>query len=277
MADYYIKKDANNEAHLWLQASVSSTNQLEVHGHPSHTLYEDTDCTKKYPSMPLIGASDEFHTSRASATIHLDPSSSGGWSFFAREKNDQDGGSATFSVPTDPNDTSTDFSVIATKTGEDPLEFDPIIRFSNAAMQQAGVPRILEGTLVSMYLEPTLHGAHGITLELAIQFDGRGLGTLILDPNRCTLDEWGDRAGCTRMAVSRHEVGVEPHHVEDPTGRDRTLYRVFSEGFEPAEVHLVAADDKERWTLVYTHDDGHRTAVPLFKAKSEDDDPAQRA
>ena len=133
MADYYIKKVADDDVHLYLQCSVSGST-LTVQG---LYLYSDAACTSPYSSPPTIAAGDEFHTSQGVCTIHVQPTSSGVWSFYARTK-----GNATLYNPLEVNGTASapaSFSVVATASGYSELVLDPVIRFRNNAMQQAGV------------------------------------------------------------------------------------------------------------------------------------------
>ena len=132
MADYYIKKVA--DVHLYLQCTVAGNTTLTVQG---LDLYSDAACTNPYSSPPTIAASDSFHTSQGVCTIHLQPTSSGGWTFRAREKSN-----STLYNPLDVDgDASTpaSFSVVATASGYSDLVLDPTIRFRNEVMQQAGV------------------------------------------------------------------------------------------------------------------------------------------
>lgn len=129
--------------------------------------------------------------------------------------------------------------------------------------------------LASMYLGSPAGRAHSITLRLSAESSGNRKGTLALDPNICTLDEWGDRGGCTRMAIRQLEVETTRMRTLDPTGHRRVLHRVRSEHFDAKEsANLIEYAAAGLWTLVYTVEgDGH-WAVPLFDAELLATDPA---
>jgi hypothetical protein len=128
--------------------------------------------------------------------------------------------------------------------------------------------------LASMYQGSPAGRAHSVALRLSAESGGSRKGTLLLDPNICTLDEWGDRGGCTKMAIRQLEVTTTRMRTLDPTGHRRVLHRVHSDGFERESANLIEYAAAGLWTLVYTHQgDGH-WAVPLFDAKLLATDPA---
>ena len=119
MADYYIKKVADDDVHLYLQCSVSGNSSLTVIG---LSLFSDAACTTPVSPSPTIAASDAFHTSQGSCNIHLQPTSSGGWTFQARKKS----ASNLYNplVVTGSASTPASFSVVATATGFSDLVLD---------------------------------------------------------------------------------------------------------------------------------------------------------
>lgn len=76
----------------------------------------------------------------------------------------------------------------------------------------------------------------GVSLMMSGSLDGDGAmpGALILDPNHCTLNEFGDREACTRMAVHRIEVRIVLQRLADPKHLDRRYFQVTGEGLPPA-------------------------------------------
>jgi hypothetical protein len=253
MTDYYLKKDHYNDVYLDLQCSVSGPT-LTVQG---LSLYSDAACQQPCSSPTTIVASDAFNTSQGTCTIRLQPTSSGGWTFWACKKGSSDlqnpltlSGDAT---------TSASFSVVATGSGG-PISFDPIIKFRNSAMQQAGTPTAT--MLASAYLDPPLAGAHGISLVLPIG-PGDQPGTLAFDPNPHPLDEWGEPVGPTLYEVRQYEVQAVTNVILD-ADRDRVLDRLDCKGLD-AEVFLARDNARDRWTLIYAPRTGGRFAVPLFR------------
>lgn len=256
MTDYYIKKDPNNEAHLYLDCSVNSSNDtLTVQG---LYLYSDAPCQQPYSSPPTIAASDAFNTSQGSCTIHLQPTS-GVWTFRARKKSSSNLYNP-LSVSGDAN-TPASFAVVATASGYSDLVLDPIIKFCNNVMQQAGVPTAT--MLASAYLDPSLRGAHGISLVLPVG-PSKQPGVLTFDPNPHPLDEWGDPVGPSIYATRRYEVPAVVNLATDDD-RGRTLGRLECKGLGDAEVFLVRDDPADRWTLIYAPSTGGRLVVPMFR------------
>ena len=255
MSDYYIKKDPNNEAHLYLQCSVSSNNTLTVQG---LYLYSDATCLQSC-SSPTIAASDVFNTSQGSCTIHLQPTSSGGWTFQARKKSS----SSLYNpliVSGDANDPAS-FAVVATASGYSDLELDPTIKFRNSVMQQAGTPTAI--MLASAYLDPPLRGAHNISLVLPVGPSDQP-GILAFDPNPHPLDEWGDPVGPSIYATRRYDVEAVVTVATDDV-RGRSLGRLDCKGLSDAEVFLMRDEPADRWTLIYAPNIGGRLVVPMFR------------
>jgi hypothetical protein len=256
MADYYIKKVADDDVHLYLQCSVSSSTTLIVLG---TSLYSDAACQQLCSPSPTIAAGDSFHTSQGTCTIHLQPTSSGIWTFQARKKS----ASNLYNplVVTGDASTPASFSVVATASGYSDLVLDPTIKFRNSAMQQAGTPTGL--MLASAYLDPPLRGAHGISLVLPVGPSDQP-GILAFDPNPHPLDEWGEPVGPSIYAVRRHEVEAVVTVATDDV-RGRNLGRLDCKGLDDAEVFLVRDDPADRWTLIYAPNLGGRLVVPMFR------------
>ena len=63
-------------------------------------------------------------------------------------------------------------------------------------------------------------------------------GVLTLDPNQCTLNEFGDRMGCTKMGFQRVEVSVVRQRLGDPLELDRRFFAVTGSGL-PAMTLIV--------------------------------------
>lgn len=128
--------------------------------------------------------------------------------------------------------------------------------------------------LASLYQGSPAGRAHSITLRLSAESSGNREGTLSLDPNICTVDEWGDRAGCTKMAVRQLQVTTTRMRTLDPSGRRRVLHQVHCEGFTDEKANLIEHASAGLWTLVYAVEgDGH-WVVPLFDAALVGSDPA---
>lgn len=121
-------------------------------------------------------------------------------------------------------------------------------------------------TFASLYLDDGVQferdgrRCHGVALELEADLEHHDAlrATLTLDPNACSLNEFGDRAGCTKMGVAQLSVTIDRLRTADPTGGDRRLYQV--QGAELADgVHLIARPN-EPWCVLKV---GGRL-IPLF-------------
>ena len=88
--------------------------------------------------------------------------------------------------------------------------------------------------LESMYLDkgftvaPEARPAHTVSLLLSgsPEQEVEMSGTLILDPNQCSLDDFGDRQGCTRMATRAIDVTVVRQRLADPANLGRRFFQV---------------------------------------------------
>lgn len=132
--------------------------------------------------------------------------------------------------------------------------------------KDAPKPDVKDDTLAlaSLYLASPVAGAHSITMNLGPEVRGTRKGTVGIDPNRCALDDWGDRVGCTKMAIRVIDVKTTRMRTLDPLGQKRVLHSVHSDMFERAEVNLIEYEDIGLWYLVYSEEDDGRGVVPLF-------------
>jgi pyrimidine deaminase RibD-like protein len=92
----------------------------------------------------------------------------------------------------------------------------------------------------SVYLHDTLEGAHQLGLN-AVLTGTSGKGSLTLDPNTCSLDDFGDPQICTKIAVRSVPVELKQVKLADPTGAGRRLYEVAGEGLENELLLVVPA------------------------------------
>jgi hypothetical protein len=96
--------------------------------------------------------------------------------------------------------------------------------------------------LESLYLVAGIelggHTVHRVRLAYGA-LDGDARAQLTLDPNKCTLDAFGDPLGCTRMAVRTLDVKLTPVTTDDP----RRLFSVEGEGLAAPSLRLVLVGD----------------------------------
>ncbi len=101
--------------------------------------------------------------------------------------------------------------------------------------------------------------AHGVRLTLASGADASVLtGTLLLDPNGCSLNAFGDREMCTKMAVRSIAVTATRMRLGDPKHLDRSFYALHGDDL-PAGTALIMYPHRERIYLK-----GGTALVPLF-------------
>lgn len=118
--------------------------------------------------------------------------------------------------------------------------------------------------LVSMYLsQPVMH-AHSISLQLAEVKPGHMTGTIRLDPNTCSLDLWGDRGGCTKMAPQNQSVEATAMRTLDPQGHHRVSWKLEIPGMSAARVSLVEYPSAKLWYLSVATETEGSSVVPLF-------------
>jgi hypothetical protein len=91
---------------------------------------------------------------------------------------------------------------------------------------------------------------HSIALRLSgrLDHDAELSGTLVLDPNRCTLNDFGDPQGCTRMAPRELAVRVVLQRLGDPKHLRRRYFEVSGAEL-PRTIALVVQGSLERCYL----------------------------
>lgn len=118
--------------------------------------------------------------------------------------------------------------------------------------------------LDSLYLVTGIElGGHTVH-RIRLDFGGRDRDArhqLILDPNTCTLDAFGDTTACTRMALRTVDITLTPHQTDDP----RHLYLLTGEGLEAPSLRLVLVGEKPASArlLVVGKQDAILHVVPL--------------
>lgn len=118
-----------------------------------------------------------------------------------------------------------------------------------------------------MYLAKPVLQAHGISLQLTESTLGHMAGSMRLDPNTCSLDLWGDRAGCTKLAPQNQPVEATAMRTLDPQGHHRINWRFDINGAPGARVALVEYPSANLWYLSVTTERDGMSVVPLFDAK----------
>jgi hypothetical protein len=104
-----------------------------------------------------------------------------------------------------------------------------------------------------------------LTAELA---GGQGTGVLRLDPNTCTLDDFGDPAGCTRIAVARTPVQLTRLRAADPHGLGRQLWAVSGAPLSGSLTLVLAGTTGGPHRLIHTTPNGGKLVVPMEASAS---------
>jgi hypothetical protein len=121
--------------------------------------------------------------------------------------------------------------------------------------------------LVSMYLSQPVLRAHDISLQLTEARLGTMKGMIRLDPNRCSVDLWGDRGGCTKMAPQTYPVEAVAMRTRDPQGHHRTYWKLDLDGLSGTRASLIEYSAANLWYLSIITEDEGSSVVPLFDAK----------
>jgi hypothetical protein len=112
---------------------------------------------------------------------------------------------------------------------------------------------------VAVSLGSDVPSAHGIRLVLTNGADPSVLtGTLSLDPNGCSLNAFGDREMCTKIAIRSIAVSATRMRLGDPKHLDRSFYALHGEDL-PLGMALIMYPHRERIYLK-----GGMALVPLF-------------
>lgn len=107
--------------------------------------------------------------------------------------------------------------------------------------------------------------AHTVELQLRGASEQQLEGTLMLDPNTCTVDAFGDRNICTLIATMGIQITLERSTTTDPKGRGRRLYEVRGEGL-PADLRMVVQGRLTESGVERVYLVREATLVPLFVA-----------
>lgn len=128
---------------------------------------------------------------------------------------------------------------------------------SSGAMEQSVSPTPEPSPIVeplrleSLYLNTSVRliedgpPARTVSLTLSRISQAEMMGTMILDPNVCNLDDFGDQQGCTKIAVRGIDVELQLAQLADPTPAGRRLFEVSGEGVPKGLALIVQGDLRE--------------------------------
>jgi hypothetical protein len=117
--------------------------------------------------------------------------------------------------------------------------------------------------LVSMYMNDSGELGHQVSLRLEETGPGTMTGEVEIDPNTCSLDLWGDRGACTRIAVPTQQAGATRMRTLDPKGLGRIHWQLHLPALPDLRIHLIEFPRAKLWYLSLPSERGSRV-VPLF-------------
>jgi hypothetical protein len=80
-------------------------------------------------------------------------------------------------------------------------------------------------------LSPDAPGAHAVSLLVDGWLGQEAVrAILIADPNVCTINDFGDRTACTRLAPRSYAVALTRLRADDPAYAGRRLYAITGAG-----------------------------------------------
>lgn len=130
----------------------------------------------------------------------------------------------------------------------------PAAQDEAAAKKGSGRTIELSGTVHGKFTARTAYLSQPIEQFHRLSLDGElgGKGRLSLDPNGCSVTEFGDTGICTKIAETVRDVTLRQEQSPDPTGAGRRLYQIEGAGLA-APIRLVTppASGGGAYRLVY--------------------------
>ena len=117
----------------------------------------------------------------------------------------------------------------------------------------------------SSYLSSPLEGYFQVMISGAIK-GSEGRGNIMLDPNECEVNEFGDPNGCTKIATSSYPIKFSLMRTQDPLGLDRQLWLITGTPLNGPCFLVVKKDAAEDMKLVHTTRGGSHVVVPLTRS-----------
>lgn len=161
-----------------------------------------------------------------------------------------------------------------------PLTFAILAAGATAHCQQPCTERgdrqqVREIDLHTAYLDAPIGRARQITIIGALAGPDGGRGEIVLDPNTCRLDEYGDPAGCTRIAPARIPVQFQLLRPADPRRDQPLLYRIAGDGL-PHEFFLVVPLGEAGAYRLVLRDDRQQTVRVVTLESQQQEQPVDR-
>jgi hypothetical protein len=124
----------------------------------------------------------------------------------------------------------------------------------------------------TLYIAPEVGGAHRFELKGTIK-DEAGEGTIVIDKNKCALNEFGDRTTCTDAHFEPIKVEFLRLRLPDPAMQGREVYSISGSDLPKTLTFTLAIGRKgtpQVFRLVAEEDGKKRSAFPLVPNKEYD-------
>lgn len=126
--------------------------------------------------------------------------------------------------------------------------------------------------LTTTYLQQPIGRARQVRIKAELE----GSGKLFLDPNTCTLNEFGDRTICTRIAVQTVDIVVTQLRLADPTGKQRQIFEITAPDSQLKEqlFLVVPRQQNQPCRLIVVAEESKRRTITLERVNSRQEQPA---
>lgn len=101
----------------------------------------------------------------------------------------------------------------------------------------------------TVYLQEAIDGFHQIAI---VGFAG-GAGIVELDPNTCTINEFGDTQICTLIAKVERRIRIRDTGIVDPFGMGRRLYQLDGTGLPNPLLIMLPEGEHEAARLIHNN------------------------
>lgn len=123
-------------------------------------------------------------------------------------------------------------------------------------------------SLHSEYLSSPLGRARQVILSAELN-GTEGTGSLKLDPNNCTLNEFGDRQACTLIAAIPQDIVLILIRQDDNPGRNRQLWELNGAQIQGHLFLVIPTHAHGAYRLVHQAEDGSRRVIPMIPRESQ--------
>jgi hypothetical protein len=117
-------------------------------------------------------------------------------------------------------------------------------------------------SLRSTYLASSVEGYRQFTLVGDLEGE-MGRAVLVLDPNVCSLNQFGDHEICTRIAPTSRTVSLSRTRTADPLGINRQLWAVTGSSLTGTLFLVVPDTETGPYRFVHEERAGQRTVIAL--------------